>query len=349
MLRRLAPLHAEVVDATAAGWLLATLCGLAWWAGMTFLVGANVQGFAAELAREFRVTSSRGWFDGLQQAASAALALGAALHAMRRWPGLKQPWLGGVALVLVLLAALMPTLGAVLLLATLSLTSGRRRLASAGAVAAAWIIGAFYYQLAWPLAQKALLMVVAGAVLAALARWGAVEKSPAAPVDVPPPAGLRPWGIALSAAAVLLVANLGIWQKESLIASGQPVFVELAPVDPRSLMQGDFMRLNFRMSFELQHPQEGALFQSRPHAVGQRDARGVLTLLRADDGRALGPGEMRIELTPKAGHWILVTDAWFFREGEAARWQGARYGEFRVDSAGRALLVGLRGADLKPL
>jgi uncharacterized membrane-anchored protein len=46
---------------------------------------------------------------------------------------------------------------------------------------------------------------------------------------------------------VLVVANLGIWQKEDLVANGQPVFVALAPVDPRSLLQGDYMRLNFRV------------------------------------------------------------------------------------------------------
>jgi uncharacterized membrane-anchored protein len=46
---------------------------------------------------------------------------------------------------------------------------------------------------------------------------------------------------------------------------------------------------------------------------------------------------------------VLVTDAWFFAEGEAERWQAARYGEFRVDDSGRALLVGLRGAALQPL
>ena len=58
-------------------------------------------------------------------------------------------------------------------------------------------------------------------------------------------------------------------------------------------------------------------------------------------GEALGANELRIELNPKNGQWTLVTDAWFFREGEAERWQRARFGEFRVGADGRALLVGL--------
>ena len=220
----------------------------------------------------------------------------------------------------------------------------------------AWIVGAFYYQLHWPLATKAAGMVTAAAVLGALAWWAL---RPAAVVA--PPAGaalggaplhrqprLRA-GVGLSLAAVLAVANIGIWQKESLIAHGQPVYVELAPADPRSLMQGDFMRLNYRLPPEVESRLDGLLSTQRPRVVARRDARGVATVLRLDTGAPLAADELLIELTPKDGRWVLVSDAWFFKEGEAARWQPARYGEFRVGSDGRALLVGLKGAGLKAL
>ena len=59
--------------------------------------------------------------------------------------------------------------------------------------------------------------------------------------------------------------------------------------------------------------------------------------------------ELRVRLGWKDGRWILVTDAWFFKEGEAPRFEPARFGEFRVDADGQALLVGLRDATLRPL
>ena len=65
--------------------------------------------------------------------------------------------------------------------------------------------------------------------------------------------------------------------------------------------------------------------------------------------RAQSTDELAIELTPKDGRWTVVTDAWFFAEGQAARWAKAKYGEFRVDGRGQALLVGLRGPQLEPL
>jgi uncharacterized membrane-anchored protein len=240
----------------------------------------------------------------------------------------------------------------VLLALAVCATSARWRLAATAGVAAAWIVGAFYYQLDWPLATKAAVLVGAGAVLGALGWWASAANRPAQGSPAAPQAtGARAAriGIVASVLAVLAVANVGIWQKEALISHGRPVYVELAPVDPRSLMQGDFMRLNFRMPGEVQARLDGLATSQRPRMVARRDERGVATLVRLDDGTALATDELRFELTPKDGRWILVSDAWFFREGEGQRWQSAKYGEFRVDASGKALLVGLRGPNLEAL
>ena len=84
--------------------------------------------------------------------------------------------------------------------------------------------------------------------------------------------------------------------------------------------------------------------------IVQRDTRGVakpLRIVRAD--APVAPGEMRIELTPKDGRWIVVSDAWFFREGDAKRWEAAKYAELRVLPDGRALLVGMADNKLNPI
>lgn len=350
-LRALRGHAAAAVESTATGWSLALLAGLAAWSGMTFLVGGALGGnVAGEIVRELgrRGEPTAAWRG--MQAVSALLALAGLVIAARRWHGLRRAPIAAAGLVLVALAALMPTLGATLLMLAWLATSGRPRLAAAAGVAAAWIIGAFYYQLAWPLATKAALLAGAGALLAALAAWAGAARS-----RTPAQAGARTSprfpraGIALSLLAIVATANLGIRQKEALIRDGQPVFVELAPVDPRSLMQGDFMRLNFNLPGEPDERRAGMLRRERPFVVVRRDQRGIAHPLRIADGTPLAEGEMRIELTPKDGRWILVSDAWFFAEGEAARWERAKYGEFRVDADGRALLVGLRGPALEPL
>jgi uncharacterized membrane-anchored protein len=358
-----AGIAAEVMG---AGWLLAAVACMAWQSGMTFMVGGAMgSGFAADLGRAVVSESAgRRFADIATAAGSVLLACAAGALAGRAWPFMRTPACLGVALVLVVLCAFMPLLGGVLLALAVTATTHRWRLAATCAVAAAWIVGAFYYQLAWPLATKALVMAGAGGLLALLVwagqRMPPTSASAEADTRAEWPATLKDagsriasrrgpgWLIGLSLVAVVAACNFAIWQKEDIIASGKPVFVPLAPADPRSLMQGDFMRLNFNLPGGVRSEVQDTLSVKRPHVVARQDARGVATLTRLHTpGQPLAEGEFLIELTPKAGRWILVTDAWFFREGDAARFERARFGEFRVDPSGRALLVGMAGEDLR--
>ncbi|MBC8057066.1 MAG: GDYXXLXY domain-containing protein, partial [Rhizobiales bacterium] len=75
------------------------------------------------------------------------------------------------------------------------------------------------------------------------------------------------------------------------------------------------------------------------------DARRVARL--APDGSS-APTQLRYRM--RGGQVWLGTNAFFFEEGTAERFNGARYGEFRIDrTSGEAVLVGLRDAALKPL
>ncbi|MFC7422218.1 GDYXXLXY domain-containing protein [Iodobacter arcticus] len=338
-------LAAAAFESFFTGWLLVTLAGLAFSSGMTFLVGASLSNSVfADVMNEVApqsVTTS-----GLFALSSSLLTLAAGFLLWRSWPALR-PYAAAV-LILLVLAWFMPALGAVLLGLSISLIAGRWRIASTAGLAAAWIIGAFYYQLNWSLANKALLFMLAGSLLAAIA-WRAL--APKASTPAPPAQSINPRqkiGIALTAASVLLVANIGIWQKEDLIAHGQPLYISLAPVDPRSLMQGDFMQLNFQIPFDT--PSVGDISNpSRPFIIMKRDKQNIGSARRIDHGEPLAADEFKIELSPKNGSWVIVSDAWFFKEGEANRWAQARYGEFRVMPDGKALLVGLKGEGLKGL
>jgi uncharacterized membrane-anchored protein len=346
----------------ACGWVVAVLCGLAQLSGMTFML-AGVLGSGGGLWGPANHTTGSGASSmvSVNQVGSVALVLAAGWVAQRAWPALRQPQAAALLLVLAVLGFFMPTLGAALLAMAITGTTQRWRQAAVAALAAAWMVGSFYYQLAWPLATKAMVLAGCGAVLGLLA-WTALRTAQhtatAQLADSTAPAaqaagaiGAAPhiatWALVLGLACTLLVANVGIAQKEHTIAQGRKVFVPLAPVDPRSLMQGDYMRLNFQLPAERLTYEELAWGQ-RPHAVGTLDERGVVQWLRIDLAEApLQAGEMRFALTPRDGQWTLVTDAWYFREGDATRWEAAKFGEFRVEPDGKALLVGLADAQLR--
>jgi uncharacterized membrane-anchored protein len=146
------------------------------------------------------------------------------------------------------------------------------------------------------------------------------------------------------AALVLGTVNYAIAGKESVIRDGETVYVELAPVDPRSLMQGDYMALRFRLAEELEAARDGARVGARERrAPLDVDARRVATL-------AAGAGEAEIAFKIRQGRVWLGTNAYFFAEGSAERYARARYGVFRLRPAdGEAVLVGLADESLNAL
>lgn len=332
-----------------AGWLLAALAGLAMLGGMSFMVG-GVLG-AGELGALLVQETTRTRYDlnGVQAAFSALLCVAAGIWCSLRWASLRKVSFGGLIGVLAGLGWFMPALGPAVLICAVTLVTRRRLLAGAAAFCAAWIIGAFYYNLAWDLLTKAQVLAAGGAALACLA-WLASCRRARSGVPTLHPAAWRE--LRLMVLAIVLtfgVVNVGVWQKENLIAHGRPVFVRLAPMDPRSLMQGDFMALNYAMEPALQGQLAGVPALARPRAVAGLDGRGVATLRRLATGSPLAPDEILIELSPKKGRWMIASDAWFFKEGEGERWRPAHYGEFRVTADGQALLVGMADESLMRL
>jgi len=137
---------------------------------------------------------------------------------------------------------------------------------------------------------------------------------------------------------VLVAVNGSIFAKERIKSHGERIYLELAPVDPRSLMQGDYLALRFRIAQNLSTEASGS-------AALRIDERGVATL---DPQPA--PGAPRIRYRVRNGSVWLGTNAYFFEEGTAERYTGAQYGEFRLDpESGEAVLVGLRDEALNPL
>jgi len=155
--------------------------------------------------------------------------------------------------------------------------------------------------------------------------------------------------VALAGLALLIVVNITIFSRERLIEEGEVVLLELAPVDPRSMMQGDYMALRFKVArdaFPLANPRSAA---QDGRFVLARDVRSVAAFRRLDDGAPLAPDELRMRYRVRNGTPKVATNAWFFEEGHAADYAKARYGEFRVGADGEALLTGLRDEGLAPL
>jgi uncharacterized membrane-anchored protein len=146
-------------------------------------------------------------------------------------------------------------------------------------------------------------------------------------------------------ALVLVIANRDILAKRQIIAEGRLVLLEIQPVDPRSLLQGDYMALWYSERLMPREDVAAAL----PHsgtAIVALDPDGVARFLRIDDESPLAAGEQRLRFKHARGSGTLQygADAFFFQEGDAALYNNAKYGVLRVDADGNSVLVGLADA-----
>ena len=151
------------------------------------------------------------------------------------------------------------------------------------------------------------------------------------------------FGLAIS----LGVPGFAVVQKERQLANGTQMLVELAPVDPRSLIQGDYMRLDYAMARQVGRPTD---WPRDGHLVVRLDSQGVARFVRRhSEAVPISTGEHLLQYRRRGQRIRIGTDAFFFQEGHAARYSGARYGELRVDAAGGSVLVGLRDSELRRL
>lgn len=157
---------------------------------------------------------------------------------------------------------------------------------------------------------------------------------------------------------ILGLVNWSIFGKEKHLAEGKIVYLALAPVDPRSLMQGDYMALHFRLADEvykaLPKSEDGKQWRhnmtsSDSYVVTSLDEQSIGTFKSLYDDQALAENEILMRYRVRNGVVKFATNAYFFQEGHGKYYQAARYGQFRVDDKGELLLVAMYDKNLKKL
>lgn len=148
----------------------------------------------------------------------------------------------------------------------------------------------------------------------------------------------------VSSLLVFAIFNLGIYQKEQIKAEGETVFLELAPVDPRSLMQGDYMQLRYKIEREQNYQAK----EKRGYLVIGLDSNKVGKFKRFyQQGEALAEHEKLLRYHDEYGNIRIVPDSFMFQEGQAKLYERAKYGVFKFDNQGNHILVALANEQLQ--
>ena len=144
--------------------------------------------------------------------------------------------------------------------------------------------------------------------------------------------------ILLNLVLIFLYFTFSVVSKEKLLSDGQLLLFQLAPVDPRSLMQGDYMRLRYAISDDLAYDS----IPKRGYYVIKTGLDRVADRVRVQKNREpLIADEILVGYTVNNWSINIGAESYFFQEGQSKKYENAQYGGIMVDEKGNSLLVGL--------
>ena len=217
----------------------------------------------------------------------------------------------------IFLAAILPPAGAAgLLMLAAGSALAAPVLVVIGVVFDLYALGQFYYDLEMTLLDKSMLLIGAGVGLGLVWAWLRRHAVTAVVEPVVRPV-TKGWSFALIIVAVLgtfAVVGPEIVTREALRTDGAVVLLPLRPVDPRSLMQGDYMQLGFD---PVALPPDSDGRKGHQIIVIQLDDKGVGRFSRFADQSPLKPDERLLPIQVRHGVAQFPFTSFFFEEGQA--------------------------------
>ncbi len=148
---------------------------------------------------------------------------------------------------------------------------------------------------------------------------------------------------------IIIIMTVNVAKYETHLATGETVLLELAPVDPRGFMQGDYMTLSYALEqqvlntlYERLPEEDHRLETAEGYVIVRLDKHKVGQFVRLSDSNAkdtLAANERAIFYRIRNGSMKLATNAFFFQEGHAQSFEAAEYGLFRINDKGEPLLT----------
>ncbi len=137
---------------------------------------------------------------------------------------------------------------------------------------------------------------------------------------------------------ILGIFGYTVYENETLKNNGKTVLLELRPIDPRSLIQGDFMILGFAIERVKKIPHK----KHKGYLVIASDPDGVAQFRRFyKPDEKLAPDEYKIRYIRKWSRINIKPNSFLFQEGHREHYEKAKYGIFKFDNNQNYLLVGL--------
>jgi uncharacterized membrane-anchored protein len=136
---------------------------------------------------------------------------------------------------------------------------------------------------------------------------------------------------------ILGFTNSKIYRHEKDLVQGKRVVLKLQPRDPRSLMQGDYMVLSYELANRLRPTEDSGFIYLKPGP----------NALATESSYSPGTGAVKLKYRVHEDRVLFDIESYFFQEGQASKYQVAKYVELRVTEEGVPRIVHLLDENLQ--
>ncbi|MEH7222668.1 GDYXXLXY domain-containing protein [Bacillus sp. JJ1566] len=200
-----------------------------------------------------------------------------------------------------------------------------------------------YYDLVWSLVHKSLSLLIIGLVFFMVTQFFD-RRSGVKEINNEKFFTKKQWSL-IGLILLLQIGFLGyqIGSNESLLKNGKEITLELAPVDPRSVMQGDYVILRYEIAEvnELKNVHSG----NRVYILAKEDKDGIYQreeILTSIDPKKYQLAEDEVLIAGKYNGYnevILGIESYFVKEGTGLDLQrDAKFAKVKISKNGNALL-----------
>jgi uncharacterized membrane-anchored protein len=162
------------------------------------------------------------------------------------------------------------------------------------------------------------------------------------------------WLAAVTVFIAIIAINININKKQDIIANGQVLLFKIAPADPSSIMQGDYMNLRFEVAAKIRDKvilkNKGARRATlQGSVVVEKGENNIVSFVDLFHQQELESNQFVVPYKIRNYRVTFTTNAFYFQEGKASHFQQSQYGQFRMSDSGEMLLVNMIDSEFNVL
>ena len=148
---------------------------------------------------------------------------------------------------------------------------------------------------------------------------------------------------------IIAILCFAVYQKEDIIKNGDEFYISLEPVDPRSILQGDYMILhyNYNSGKSMSWDTDDSDDMDYKYAILYLSSNGVVSGYTLTNDEVAADNQVLLKVQQQKP-LKFVANTFFFQKGKAELFDDAKFARFKYKK-GESILISLHDKSFREI